>query len=694
MRKGRALDAPCLGPPRASAKRRRVLVVVCLALSCAGVRHPPAKPEPPRVVKTYAPLAFKADAKAASQAVILGTDDRDGATLLPLAGAPGSSVVDAPSQLGTATISIATAPSRDGAVHVSPLDPSATWRAGAWLAALAVGAVLDKDLTDFTFSATSSGHLDGVAASGLMAAGAIAALAGTTIDPRATLVGAVNPDGTLGPVAGLPEQVVAALDDGKQRIGVPLGMRFARSANTGESVDVVELAKHRGARVVELADVRDAYQVLTGKQLPRPVPVDPADLALDDATRAVLAAKLAQWQRRLATQWARILQLESAGRLPLLLVYLRDTAKRTAEAAEQLRKQDRVAAAYARMVAAEAYATSANQLYDVLVSVQANKLDAALAALDQLAAAEPAARDALTKVGALQPTTIAGQLQLLAAARAALRGCVFADFATRALVTAKAHVNSLAGTDAATLGSDPIADAVVAKTAPAILYFAKTRVETALAADQLELAGGADVAHTPAAEALLALATAFRAAAAAALTDVDTQLVARYAERAHVGADEARTRIALLEPSYVVAAALAKPETGDSLPAQLVASWGDGSTAAALLALAAGQLAYTHAAELIAKYASLEVPLDDARDGTQLPYDQALAALLVSADRSARASARAARIATGAIPVQAELAYELASVQRDGTLADRLDALAQYWVASAYAQTAVMLARN
>ena len=44
--------------------------------------------------------------------------------------------------------------------------------------------------------------------------------------------------------------------------------------------------------------------------------------------------------------------------------------------------------------------------------------------------------------------------------------------------------------------------------------------------------------------------------------------------------------------------------------------------------------------------------------------------------------------------VQARLAYELASVEIDGTVAEKLDALAQFWTSSAFSQTAVMLARN
>jgi hypothetical protein len=68
--------------------------------------------------------------------------------------------------------------------------------------------------------------------------------------------------------------------------------------------------------------------------------------------------------------------------------------------------------------------------------------------------------------------------------------------------------------------------------------------------------------------------------------------------------------------------------------------------------------------------------------------------MLQSAEKAARASARAARIATGAIPVQAKLVYQMATVKKDGDVGDKIDALTAYWMSSAYSRTAVMLARN
>jgi hypothetical protein len=124
------------------------------------------------------------------------------------------------------------------------------------------------------------------------------------------------------------------------------------------------------------------------------------------------------------------------------------------------------------------------------------------------------------------------------------------------------------------------------------------------------------------------------------------------------------------------------------------ASWGEGSVAWALMSLAGSELAYEEAAELIAKYYSLGVHTGADGRADQVEHDKAFTNMLASAERSARASARAARIATGSIPVQTKLAYQLAVVERDGDLDDKIDALSAFWQASQYAQTAVALARN
>ncbi len=128
--------------------------------------------------------------------------------------------------------------------------------------------------------------------------------------------------------------------------------------------------------------------------------------------------------------------------------------------------------------------------------------------------------------------------------------------------------------------------------------------------------------------------------------------------------------------------------------AELKKEWGDKSLQWNLMSLAGSELAYAKSAELVNKYYSLGVKQDANGRATGVEHEKAFLNMLVSAERTARANARAARIATGAIPVQAKLAYQLAASQRDGDMQDQLEALAGFWASSAYSQTAVMLARN
>ena len=683
----------------------RGALIVLVACGSPPSAKPP-KTAPPLEVKTFAPLGMKTDAKAPNQAVILGTDEKNGSTILPLPVAQAKTSVDALFVKttgdvigGMSPVKLATAPNSDGAVQVGIFEEfaggtGAQWRAGVWVSAFVAASTLNKDLTDFTFSATSGGYIDGASASGLIAAGFLAAMTGAPIADDVTMTGIINPDGTIGPVGGIPEKFAASMDKGKKRIGYPIGMRMARSAKTNELVNLEALAKQHGAQAIEVADVHQAYKLLTGKVLPERRPVDASEMALDEGTKKALDAKYKQWQERLATEWGAILQLESAGRLPPILAYLRDYSKGYGEAAETLHKQGLYAAAYQRILAAWSYASAANQIYDILSKATSGKLDDAIAVLAKLDNLDEQTAAVFAKIGALKPPTMGGHLQMMAAFRAALRGWSFRVFAGGALASTKMYLASLAGTPVAQLGSEQSVDKIASMVAPTILYVKKTVAETTLANEQLEFEAATDIAYMCSLPNVRRLSTSFSSAGAAGLNYFDTLLVQPFAQSAKISEDDARLRIEMAEPDYLVALMASRLNTSDGMLKELKEKWGENSLAWGLLSLAGSELAYFHASELIARYYSLEIKKSSTGEITGVEHEKAFANMLATAERNARANARAARIATGNIPVQARLAYELASVEIDGTVAEKLDALAQFWSSSAFSQTAVMLARN
>jgi len=295
----------------------------------------------------------------------------------------------------------------------------------------------------------------------------------------------------------------------------------------------------------------------------------------------------------------------------------------------------------------------------VLSRVQSGKLADAVGVLDKLDTFERATDDALTRIGALSPTTLGAHLQTVVMFSAALRAHLFARFAITVLSRAKTHLQSLAGKPGAELGSAPIADEVVARVAPAIVYLARTNAELARA--ELAFASADDVRYTCARRAVGDLGLRREAAGSSVMPYVD-QLLDLYDK-------DPRDGLAAREPDFVVTSTIR-----DDL-SRLASRWSNDSLATTLLEVAAGDLVYASATRLLEKHGG--------DDGAIAP-----------AERAARAAAHAARVATGAIPVEARLAYQLARAEAAGSAADRADAIAQYRMSSMLSQTAVMLARN
>jgi hypothetical protein len=313
---------------------------------------------------------------------------------------------------------------------------------------------------------------------------------------------------------------------------------------------------------------------------------------------------------------------------------------------------------------------------------------ATLAALDTTGGGTGAI---LTKLGALRPSTLSGHVAMIAALQAALRGASYHGFAADSMRAATQVLAELKGKSPAELGSAATGELVANAVAPTILMLFRTIAETAVAEQALEPDRGVPYAGSP--PDLMRLAAGFQAAAAAGLDHVDALLIEPLARSAGITDDLARQRVASVEPDYLIAAALARLPDG-GLPRELATSWGEGSLGGSLLTLAAHAVAYRSAALLIAKYDSLAVHVDDAGKIDAVEHAKAFRSLLASAKRAARASARAARIAAGAIPVPAKLAYQRASVHQAGSIDDQLEALAELWTASAFCQVAVMLARH
>ena len=676
-------------------------------LACGGTQKPTGGGDGSST-KVYEPLTIKADAKAPNMALILGTDERNGSTLLRLPATQTNVSVDAmfvklggneKASGGSTPVKLATTPNADGTVQVGIFEEMSggtgqQWRAGVWVSAFVAANTLGKDLTDFTFTASSGGYIDGASASGLMAGGFLATIIGDKIDPTVTMTGIINPDGTIGPVSGIPEKFAGSIEKGKKRLGYPIGMRYSRSEATGEMVDLVKLAESKGAQAIEISNVHEAYKLLTGKRLPEPVPVPAQEMALDDDTSKALDGKYKDWQQKYAQKWAQLLQLQQAGKLPAQLAQMTKYAQERTEQAEKLHQDGRLPAAFAKLIAASIYANSALDTYEIIQKVAAGNVPAAVAALEKLDKTEQATSDAFKKIGGLKPNTMGGHLLMMGAFQAALRAWGFKTFATEQLATSKVLLQSLAGKSKSELASSARADILAETVGQTVLLVERTVAEATLATQRLEFESEKTISYMCSIPNVRRMSTSYQSASAAGVNYFDMLLVQPMAQEFGVSVDMARQRIAMNEPDYLVAYMMAHLPTLEGLPQELKKQWGEKSLAWNLLALAGNELAYFDSAQLVAKYYSLGAHADMTGRIASVEYDKAFLNMLASAERAARAAARGARIATGAIPVQAKLAYQLAQVLREGDLHDKVDALAGYWTATAFSQTAVALARN
>ncbi|HVV83866.1 MAG TPA: hypothetical protein VHE35_12410, partial [Kofleriaceae bacterium] len=326
---------------------------------------------------------------------------------------------------------------------------------------------------------------------------------------------------------------------------------------------------------------------------------------------------------------------------------------------------------------------------------RAGDLAGARAKLDDVAAQAAVVDEALRTIGAAPPTTSGAHRQVRAAFVDALAGWGYRHFADTPLALSRDALAGLAGADRGTLAARTTMDDLAATVAPAITSVERAVAAAGTADDALAVEAGSPSDYRCAAGAVARQAAWLHDAAAAGFQDLEVRFVGPRVQQLGLPLEVARVRLAAVERDYQVVlmtAGLAEPSASTD---PLRAAWGDTSTTWALFRLAATGSLEARIAVLLSRHTSLGVTLDDTTgEPIAIAQHDALAPLLAAAGRRAREQAMAARVATGSIPAQTRLHYQVARALAGGDLADRLDALAELWTATRFAETAAMLARN
>ncbi|MHC1592763.1 MAG: S16 family serine protease [Methermicoccaceae archaeon] len=154
----------------------------------------------------------------------------------------------------------------------------------ARLSAIVACDVLSLNYRDYDFFyvvRVDSPVVGGPSGGATMTAATIASLLNLSMRSDVVMTGMINPDGSVGPVGGIPAKLEAAADEGVGLFLIPDGqstvnVRKLRQEQRGpfvfisesvEVVDVVELGRKLGVEVVEVSDIRDAVELFTGYRI-------------------------------------------------------------------------------------------------------------------------------------------------------------------------------------------------------------------------------------------------------------------------------------------------------------------------------------------------------------------------------------------------------------------------------------------
>ncbi len=124
----------------------------------------------------------------------------------------------------------------------------------------------------------------GPSAGAAITIGVFSLLTGIPLREEVMMTGMINPDGTIGPVGGIPTKIKAAAKFGVKTFLIPLGQRYCTVKKvetrtigpiieqriTTERVDVVEYGRKLGIQVIEVGSISEAIKYFTGYELPEP----------------------------------------------------------------------------------------------------------------------------------------------------------------------------------------------------------------------------------------------------------------------------------------------------------------------------------------------------------------------------------------------------------------------------------------
>jgi len=574
---------------------------------------------------------------------------------------------------GVSPVKVSVRPSQNKALRVGFFEEEVggsgpMWRSAGWTAVVVASQLLGIDPRDYEFSFSVGGRIDGPSAGTYMTVATLAALQGQDVAQDIFMTGTINPDGTIGPVGGIPQKIQGAAANGAKMVLVPAGLRYDMDANTGNLVDVVDIGKQLGVEVREVSTVYDAYEIITGQSLPRRsgntgTPQLPPRAF--DRTRAKAQEWLARYQdargriNSLSPEIVNFFQAELA------------TADEMANSADSAMQQGMAAVAYSRAVNAavqaqiwlllgeimQRYAATGDMtsVIDYLTATQSTLAEKD-AVLELLRTEQP--RSASDYVALFDAYTSLGQAQGL-------------------VVLADSDIQQIAN-EAESMSEEEL----MAKLMEISAYYVLARDFVQLSRDSVDIGFGYGEAMDIPEDRVQVMSELLRHASDANLDYFENTIINEVAEAWGVHPNVAKNMFMNYDWSYLFAVA---SRVGVN---NLSAGLGDARDAAQL-ELGNSISNYALTSVLVAKHYALGAQLDENGNIVSITRERALADMLDLADQRAR---ELIGLNGDDVPVMAILNYENARLERQGGPEDQLSALQDYWTAATLAGVQAYLA--
>ncbi len=170
---------------------------------------------------------------------------------------------------------------------LTQIDMQAATRVAAMIACTYAGVYMGG-YDFFVRFRSASEVVGGPSASGATTVALLALLTGANLMPNVSMTGMIEPDGTIGPVGGVPEKLEAMAKAGIKVFLIPRGQavvkelkRVIEKKTVGSAViitekvvpvtiNITELGRRLGVRVIEVGSIAEAYKYFTGKELKLP----------------------------------------------------------------------------------------------------------------------------------------------------------------------------------------------------------------------------------------------------------------------------------------------------------------------------------------------------------------------------------------------------------------------------------------